>query len=406
NPHIRYMGRFDFTDPKNPTFSWGQGMKVKFQGTKINIKISQNSTIYYQYKVDNGEFKTISLSSDNVVSLASNLEDKEHTLFFYRRLEASYGISTLKGFELDSGKMLLPLNETPGLKVEIIGDSISAGFGAEGRQSIQNDSSYSTYGAQVARMLNAEWSIIARSGIAMSIVSGGDAPMPERYPYTHFMWYQASPLWNFQSYIPDVIIIALGTNDFVFGNPSQFEFESAYLKFLNTLQSHYPNAEIFILNPLVGTVPYPNNPERWDACREYLKNIANQSDSRVHYIEIGTPKNPVLDPINDYSGDRTHPNISGHTKMANYMYPIIYKVITCELTPSEPPNIPPEIPNPPEEDIAKVWNAETVYLQGDEVSYNGYGYRAKWWTQNQNPADSSGTNSEYDKVWLKLGSPE
>lgn len=34
---------------------------------------------------------------------------------------------------------------------------------------------------------------------------------------------------------------------------------------------------------------------------------------------------------------------------------------------------------------ANTWNAETVYVGGDEVAYNGKIYRAKWWTQGEEP---------------------
>lgn len=35
---------------------------------------------------------------------------------------------------------------------------------------------------------------------------------------------------------------------------------------------------------------------------------------------------------------------------------------------------------------AEAWQAETVYLTGDKVVFNGDLYQAKWWTQNNVPA--------------------
>ena len=45
------------------------------------------------------------------------------------------------------------------------------------------------------------------------------------------------------------------------------------------------------------------------------------------------------------------------------------------------------------------WVSTTAYVANDTISYAGVVYRAKWWTQNQNPATNSGT----DGPWASLG---
>ncbi|MFI6983411.1 carbohydrate-binding protein, partial [Embleya sp. NPDC050154] len=47
---------------------------------------------------------------------------------------------------------------------------------------------------------------------------------------------------------------------------------------------------------------------------------------------------------------------------------------------------------------APAWNANTVYTNGNVVSYNGHTYRAKWWTQGEVP----GTTGQWG-VWVDLG---
>ena len=37
---------------------------------------------------------------------------------------------------------------------------------------------------------------------------------------------------------------------------------------------------------------------------------------------------------------------------------------------------------------AKAWDSSSVYWGGSSVSYDGHNYRAKWWTQNENPVDN------------------
>src|SRR5699024_5952676 len=51
----------------------------------------------------------------------------------------------------------------------------------------------------------------------------------------------------------------------------------------------------------------------------------------------------------------------------------------------------PEEPEDPEEpgDGAPTWEADQVYLSGDEVTYEGKTYRAQWRTRGDTPGDSS-----------------
>lgn len=46
------------------------------------------------------------------------------------------------------------------------------------------------------------------------------------------------------------------------------------------------------------------------------------------------------------------------------------------------------------------WSADTIYLDGDSVAYQGVKYTAKWWTWGENPAQKSGS---WD-VWKNNGS--
>ena len=45
------------------------------------------------------------------------------------------------------------------------------------------------------------------------------------------------------------------------------------------------------------------------------------------------------------------------------------------------------------------WSATAVYVGGNQASYQGHNYQAKWWTQNENPATHSG---QWD-VWADQG---
>jgi lysophospholipase L1-like esterase len=258
------------------------------------------------------------------------------------------------------------LEGSPKPRVEVIRDSISAGYGAEGPHTIASDSTDLSYGAEIARKFDAGWSIVARSGISLSIGSGGDAPMPQRYPYIHFVWFGTSLAWDFTSYESEVAIVALATNDFVYGNPSEAQFATAYLDFLATIQGNYPNAKIFLLNPLVGSVSGHNNSGRLTAARQYIQNVANRSNDKVYFVEVGGPGDPVSDAIADYSGDRTHPNASGHSKIANRLNPIITSIIGAGKAPA---GTPASAGTPVDVDCCLLsnWSSTTIYTGGETV---------------------------------------
>ncbi|WP_129305106.1 carbohydrate-binding protein [Streptomyces sp. L2] len=57
--------------------------------------------------------------------------------------------------------------------------------------------------------------------------------------------------------------------------------------------------------------------------------------------------------------------------------------------PTTPPSTSPTpTPTPPGTSCDSAWNSSAVYTQGDEVSYGGHNWKAKWWTQNETPGAS------------------
>jgi chitinase len=68
-----------------------------------------------------------------------------------------------------------------------------------------------------------------------------------------------------------------------------------------------------------------------------------------------------------------------------------------QATNTPAPN-PTATPPPSGSCTAPAWSATAVYTQGNVVSHNGRQYRARWWTQNENPS----TSGQWG-VWEDLG---
>src|SRR5690606_4703274 len=82
--------------------------------------------------VDEQAPKTVATSSgQSSVALATGLADGTHDLLIWRNTEAAGGVSEFLGLSnFSAGGGLLPPAAAPDRRIEIIGDSISAGAGA------------------------------------------------------------------------------------------------------------------------------------------------------------------------------------------------------------------------------------------------------------------------------------
>src|ERR1043165_2051374 len=150
---IQYMGRFDTRDAKGPRCEWPAcTVSLKFKGTAINAKLSDGGKNRVQFIVDGKPAKVLAPKGAGAVySLAGDLPDGEHTVAIMKRTEASQGALQFLGFQLSAGGKAL---EQPPAKrrIEVIGDSISCGYGNEGKDQNEHfkpetENAYMTYGA-------------------------------------------------------------------------------------------------------------------------------------------------------------------------------------------------------------------------------------------------------------------
>lgn len=321
--NIQYEGRWDHTNPAQPTTSWGHGFRLWFTGTSISVKMSNAADMYYEYSVDGAPFQTVSSAAPMTYSVASGLGAGSHSLVFRRRLEGSYGLCTFQGIVIDDGAMLEAPHAPPSLRLEFIGDSITAGFGSEGQQTITTNNINVTWAARVTEKLGAQRNTVARSGIAVSGMIGAELQMRDRYVDTHFSWNGANPTWDFSSYIPDAVFILLGTNDYIYLTPVDgAKFKAAYSALINTVRGNYANAEIFAVNVVQGrTTPE----QKWRDASSNIEAVVTElnaaGDMNVHFVDPGEGLTG-----GDFS-DTTHPLPPGHEKMAENMLALVQPII-------------------------------------------------------------------------------
>eukprot|EP01133_Synstelium_polycarpum_P014601 gene14601-17265_t len=220
------------------------------------------------------------------------------------------------GLELDSTAKLMDAPAVPTRRLEFIGDSITCGYGTLGHNPFDHTDNYQSYGAMIARELGASIHVAAWSG--KGVVINSDTPMGEIAKEPLPLYYgrtiakNEKTSWNFTQYIPDAIIINLGTNDYfqVLNMPEYSKvFSDHYIDFVKSVRSRYAphTPKIFIVaGPMV---PYP-------VYFEEIQAIAQATGSI--YIHL-----PVLEGSD--LGFKYHPSASGQAKMASIALDIIRK---------------------------------------------------------------------------------
>lgn len=311
DPNIQYMGRVDFTNPEKPKF-WAPGVliRAKFTGTECSVVLNDEH-LYGKYRnyleiIVDGKQSRIKLSADNVIKVAENLAEGEHTIEICKDTEAGIGSVEFIGFKCEK---LLPPSPKSKRKIEFIGNSITCGYGndisemsCDSGDWYEKHNAYMAYGPRVARRLNAQWHLSSVSGIGMiHSCCDNDFIMGDVYGKTSLQ--KNTDDWDFKNYIPDVVTICLGQND---GVQDSTAFCSAYVKFIQRVRNNYPTARITCL-----TSPMANE-ELMPVLKNYLTGIVDfvnaNGDSQVYKFFFSR---------NFLNGCDYHPDMNDHRLIAD-----------------------------------------------------------------------------------------
>jgi hypothetical protein len=316
NPLIEYTGRIDFSNPLKPGFSYsGVSVRASFQGTSIGLILNDAGTRnYYNIILDHTIVSRLQTKSgENTYHIATALKDTIHEIEIFRLTEVDFGKTQFCGFVVDKGKTLVEITNKREHLIEFIGNSITCGYGNEGVNGAGSfgpttENHYLTYAAITSRSFNARHLAVCKSGIGIyrnydGPVTGSSDCMPNLYQRV-YLW-DAAPLYKFTQK-PDLICIALGTNDFSTGKGDSALYVSRYLKFIDTLQVKNKNADVLcLLGPMIGG----NDLIR---VRKYLKFVADsanhKNNGKVYFFEMSQQTGDLGIGI-DY-----HPTVAQHLK--------------------------------------------------------------------------------------------
>ncbi|HWA72145.1 MAG TPA: hypothetical protein VG937_07425 [Polyangiaceae bacterium] len=134
DPGIVYSGRISNVDGKPPRFSApAVTISARFKGVSAAMTVFDNaaSANYFDAIIDNdfANAKKVKPADAGPTELFTDLPYGEHEIKVVKRTEASTGSVDFKSFTF--GGEILEALERPSRRIEIIGDSISAGSGNE-----------------------------------------------------------------------------------------------------------------------------------------------------------------------------------------------------------------------------------------------------------------------------------
>jgi len=322
DPNIQYIGRFDLTDSKKAVFDWpGVAIRARFEGRICSVRLKDGNNLYV-VTIDGMESKTLQTDTTTVYPIATDLADTVHTILIQKRTEAFIGKGEFLGFILDEERGLVTPNPAPNRRIEFIGNSITCGYGVEGEKASspftpKTENATLSYAALIGHALNADYAMVAYSGkgVVRNYADPNKTspdPMPSLYNRTCCA--DSTPVWDYASWIPQVVVINLGTNDFsTKPHPDKLVFQEAYTQLISRVQFQYPGVTIFcVCGPMIG-----------EPCAGYIEEVVNQcqennANRQVYYIAISTSLMTSSDRGSDW-----HPNVQGQKKIADVMLPII-----------------------------------------------------------------------------------
>ncbi len=333
-PAIRFVGRFDTSDPAGPIVQWpGARVVARFVGTDVSVKLADTSTT----GAEHGEWDVIvdgalaasplaMSAGTKTYALATGLAPGAHTIELWRRTEAYVSSTQLLGFDFGAGA-LLPPPPSPTRRIEFLGDSSMLGYGIEGAGpncafTAATENEHKAYPALVAIDLGADHHDIAYSGKGVYwnyARAADDQVFGLLYPRT--LPNDQPSTWDFTRFDPDVVWIALGGNDWDQPNagdppPPYDQFVAKYDALVGAVRAKHPAAHVVCAVATSLNDDYPVGYNAYTNVKNALAQIvaarAAAGDAKIYTFEFTR-----ADVATDLTGCEYHPNPMKHRAMAN-----------------------------------------------------------------------------------------
>lgn len=319
NDRLQYSGRIDWTDQNAPVFVFPcTSVKMRFTGDTLKVYMRNKKAYWDNYVgcILDGEQTKLRLPDEGECLLeipvkpasGRTAEDRSHEVLLFKRQDSCHEAAFL-GFEIGEGENVLDPPPAPQRRIEVYGDSVSAGEVSEAVDYVvkpdpghngQYSNSWYSYAWMTARKLGARIHDVAQGGIALLDGTGWfNEPdyigMETAWNKVHYNpAFGPATDWDFTRYTPHVVIVAIGQND---SHPKDYMKEDysgsrsvcwrkGYGELLKKIRGQYPDAWIVCITTLLEHDP------SWDRSVEEV--CSGLQDERIRHFMFrrngsGTP---------------------------------------------------------------------------------------------------------------------
>ncbi len=307
---IRYTGRVGHKNNAAQLYWSGTSLEINFTGNSVKALLKDERGENYFNIIIDGKITVLHPdTAKRLYTLASGLQQGNHTLLLYKRSEFSDGSTTFFNFQFDGRAEVLPITDQKNRAIEFYGNSITAGYAVEdytGQDSYLSryKNNYISYAALVARHYNAQYSFIAKSGIGVMF---GYYPLNMGEIFDRLDPNDANSKWDFTKFTPEVVVINLFQNDAsLMRSPDRPEFIAkfgttppttayiieSYKKLLQSIRGKYPNAQIICA---LGNMDATKEGSPWPGYIQSAVDELNDKKIFVHFFPYkNTPGHPTI----------------------------------------------------------------------------------------------------------------
>lgn len=353
-PLLQLHGRTVFDEEKQALFcNWScSGFSVGLKGSWLKVRVtvmSDQQPGMPGRPFPPADWPCLAVVADGSAELENRMElHEDGWVEIYNGEPGDHQLRIVKPNENARGKLGFVEVETDGelyrlpdvkrKRIEIVGDSITCGFGNEAPVNAfefksMEENGWNAYGPRAARELGYEFSVVAESGISAITPEHPLFPMhsmEDIYEYTDELYDKKTgrelQKWDFEKNHNDIVVINLGTND---SNPIRFyrQFEDLE-KVENWFRERYYE--------FIKQVRKANGPDTFICCSlgsmDYYLYHCIRDDVARYKEETGDQKICCFEyvPINmmfEGYGAAGHPSAKTHERMGRELANYIRKYI-------------------------------------------------------------------------------
>jgi hypothetical protein len=340
-PLLKNVGRFYINEKRKAqmlTFSCS-GFEVIFYGTELRAYFvateggKKDGEGAIAVVIDKSPFahaeKVVLAKPEALYTLAKDLNPGFHHLRIYRRTESACSVMGWQ-YLITDGEFR-PLESKKRLQIEFYGDSITAGNGVEG---IFGDDNFETrtenalisYAALTSEKLGADFAIIAIGGYPLYKSPWTALPtiksIPQMFSFADYDWgtnFTNYILWDNCKFIPDIVVINLGTNDEQYLNalPShevvkeEEAFCAALRDFIQQIKYAYPQVKIVLT---IGMI-------RVQKVEKLIYKVCQEHPNNVYFMNFNSLS------VGGFMPNGGHPNAQMHVAASEQLAAFIKSIV-------------------------------------------------------------------------------